>query len=156
MECDSLVSDCLELTLYFFNFQVLTGTQAIAWSYFSLPFYSVSHSSFTAFRDLYHHVRTTKSKNSLLQQVASFPLSCSATMEENTCTIQADLFHDNSLEALPKEPGEVVAGPSTSTTGWQSLPASQRMNETSLPVSSIPPGQKQPAFPATPVSWAIN
>ena len=77
-------------------------------------------------------------------------------MEENTSTTQTGLFHDNRLEALLKKPEEQVAGPSTSISEWLSLPAPQKTNETSLPAGSIPPGQKPPANPAAPVSWAIK
>ena len=56
-------------------------------------------------------------------------------------------FHDNWLEALPKKPEELVAGPSTSTSEWPPLLASQRTNETSVPVSSIQPRQKAASKP---------
>ena len=75
-------------------------------------------------------------------------------MEENISSTQADLFQDKRLEALPKKSKEPVAEPSMATAEWQSLSASK--NETSFLTSSIPPGQKQLASPATQVSWAIN
>ena len=69
-------------------------------------------------------------------------------MEENISSTQMDLFHDNRLEALPMKSKEPEAGPLTSTSEWPSLLVSQRMNETSLLASSIPPVQKLPASPA--------
>ena len=65
-----------------------------------------------------------------------------------------DLFKNN-LEALPKKPEELVAGPSPSTSEWPSLRASQVSKELSLLAGSIPPGQRRPAGSATPVSWSV-
>ena len=75
-------------------------------------------------------------------------------MEEDTITIQKDLFY-NDLEALPKKPEEPVAKPSTSSE-WPLLLASQGINKTLLPVSYIPPRQKPLASPAIPVSQATK
>ena len=63
----------------------------------------------------------------------------------------------NDLEARPKkveEPEEPVVRPSTSTSDRPLLSASQVSKESSLPASSIPPGQRTPTVPATSVSWA--
>ena len=74
-------------------------------------------------------------------------------MEENTITSQKDLF-GNDLKVLPKKPEGPVAGPSTSSSEWPSLQASQVTKESLA--SSISPGQRPPASPATTVSWPIK
>ena len=76
-------------------------------------------------------------------------------MEEDSKNSLKDLL-GNDVGALPKKPKEPVARPSTSTSEWPSLPASQVIKESSLPASSIQQGQRTPAGPATPVSWSIK
>ena len=156
-KCDSLISDWLVLTLHFLKLSSLDRNPGTSLTIFFLCLFAqflTVHSHHFSY--LYHLFRTTNSNNNLLQQVTSFPTSCSVTLEENISTTQTELFHDNRREALPKKLEELVAGPSTSTSEWPSLLASQRTIETSVPASSIPPGQKPPASPAMPVSWAIK
>ena len=68
-------------------------------------------------------------------------------MEEDTIDNLNNLFGYD-LEAFSKKPEEPVAGLFPSTSECSSLPASQMNKESSLPASSIPPGQKTPAEPA--------
>ena len=76
-------------------------------------------------------------------------------MEENTINSPKDLF-GNDLEALPKKPEEPVTRPSTSTSEWPSLLASQVNKESLLVASSIPSGQRTPAGPETPVYRSVK
>ena len=63
-------------------------------------------------------------------------------MEEHNINSLKDLLGKD-LEAFPKKPEEPVAGPSTSTSEWLSLPASQGNKESSFPARSIPQEKKK-------------
>ena len=74
-------------------------------------------------------------------------------MEEENNTSQ-DLFKCDQ-ETLSSKPEEPVAGTSKSSE-WPMLPATQK--ETSLPASTIPPGQKTPVNPVVPeeeIPWRL-
>ena len=148
MKCDSLLSDWLVLTLhFFFNFQVLTGTQVLAWPYFFFAF-------LLNFLQFIHSITISLLLRQNYQQQHQSPPAYHQLFFELLCNYgEKHQHYTNRLEALPKKPEELVTGPLTSILEWPSLPASQ--NETSLPASSIPPGQKPPASPI-PVSWAIK